>query len=191
MANAKKEMEKRMLIKKTVSTMNKQIQKLEEQKQVYIEAGKTAKQKGLTAQYNLALSGLKMTIIQQKRVYEMKLNFEITSQMKDMTQMTTQFLQGMGSLSKDMLKLTKEKDFLNVQKQFNEAMLGVEMQTEQIESFMDDTESAFSTLSSTGSEADNKEIESLFTNAATDSDTESMIDMELAALKKKIDAGIR
>ena len=96
----------------------------------------------------------------------------------------------MGSLSKDMLKLTKEKDFLNVQKQFNEAMLGVEMQTEQIESFMDDTESAFSTLSSTGSEADNKEIESLFTNAATDSDTESMIDMELAALKKKIDAGI-
>ncbi|MCI8612109.1 MAG: hypothetical protein HFE48_00200 [Clostridia bacterium] len=190
MANAKKEMEKRMLIKKTVSTMNKQIQKLEEQKQVYIEAGKTAKQKGLTAQYNLALSGLKMTIIQQKRVYEMKLNFEITSQMKDMTQMTTQFLKGMGSLSKDMLKLTKEKDFLNVQKQFNEAMLGVEMQTEQIESFMDDTESAFSTLSSTGSEADNKEIESLFTNAATDSDTESMIDMELAALKKKIDAGI-
>ena len=88
MANAKKELEKKMLIKKTVNMMNKQIQKLEEQKQVYIEAGKQAKQRGLSAQYNLALSGLKMTLVQQKRVYEMKLNFEITSQMKDMTQMT-------------------------------------------------------------------------------------------------------
>jgi len=36
MANAKKELEKKMLIKKTVNMMNKQIQKLEEQKQVYI-----------------------------------------------------------------------------------------------------------------------------------------------------------
>lgn len=90
MAIDKKEMQKRMLIKKTISAMEKQIQKLEEQKKVYIEAGKQAKLKGLTAQYNLALSGLKMTIMQQKRVLEMKLNFEITSQMKDMSQMTVQ-----------------------------------------------------------------------------------------------------
>ena len=79
---SKKEVEKRMLIKRTINEMDKQIQKLEKQKQAYIEAGKQAKQRGLTAQYNLALSGLKMTIAQQRRVYEMKLNFEITSQMK-------------------------------------------------------------------------------------------------------------
>ena len=102
----KKEIEKRMLIKRTITAMEKQIKKLEEQKQVYIDAGKQAKAKGLSAQYNLALSGLRMTIAQQRRVYEMKLNFEITSQMKDMTQMTSEFLQGMGSLSKDMMKLT-------------------------------------------------------------------------------------
>ena len=82
-APTKKEMEKRMLIKRTVNAMEKQIQKLEEQKRVYLEAGKQAKQKGLTAQYNLAVAGLRMTIAQQRRVYEMKLNFEITSQMKD------------------------------------------------------------------------------------------------------------
>lgn len=190
MANAKKELEKKMLIKKTVNAMNKQIQKLEEQKQVYIEAGKQAKQRGLAAQYNLALSGLKMTIVQQKRVYEMKLNFEITSQMKDMTQMTSQFLQGMSSLSKDMMKITKEKDFLKVQAQFNEAMMGVEMQTEQIENFMDETESAFSTVSSSGNAAEDKELEQIFSNAAADEAMENMIDKELAELKKKIDSGI-
>ena len=186
MAISKKEIKKKMLINKTISSMNKQIQKLEEQKKVYIDAGKQAKQKGLTAQYNLALSGLRMTIAQQKRVYEMKLNFEITSQMKDMSKMTTEFLQGMGSLSKDMMKLTKEKDFLKVQKQFNEAMMGVEMQTEQMEAFMDETESTFSS-SYLGTESENKELEGLIGNeAVSDNMTEQMIEKELEELKKKM-----
>ena len=115
----------------------------------------------------------------------MKLNFEITSQMKDMTKMTGEFLQGMSSLSKDMMKLTKEKDFLKVQKQFNEAMMGVEMQTEQIEDFMDETESAFSTVAP-GSEDDNKEIESLFTNEAANGAAAGAIERELAELKKRM-----
>lgn len=186
MAVSKKEIEKRMLIKKTITSMNKQIQKLEEQKNVYIEAGKQAKQKGLTAQYNLALSGLKMTLAQQRRVEEMKLNFEITSQMKDMSQMTSEFLKGMGVLSKDMMKLTKEKDFLKVQKQFNEAMTSVELQTEQMESFMDETESTFSS-GTTATPDENAELESLLGNeAATDNITEQMIEKELEELKKKM-----
>ena len=182
----KKEMEKKMLIKRTITAMEKQINKLEEQKKVYIEAGKQAKLKGLTAQYNLALAGLRMTITQQRRVYEMKLNFEITSQMKDMSKMTSEFLEGMGSLSKDMMKLTKEKDFLKVQKQFTEAMMGVEMQTERMEEFMDETESMFSS-SNPASEEENKEYESFFTNeASAEGSTESMIEKELEALKKKM-----
>ncbi len=186
MAVTKKEIKKKMLIKQTINSMNKQIQKLEEQKKVYIEAGKQAKQKGLAAQYNLALSGLKMTITQQKRVYEMKLNFEITSQMKDMSAMTAEFLKGMGSLSKDMMKLTKEKDFLKVEKQFTEAMTSVEMQTEQMENFMDETESAFSS-SYSGTESDSKELESLIGNeAVSDNITEQMIAKELEELKKKM-----
>lgn len=186
MNHTKKEVEKRMLIKQTISAMNKQIQKLEEQKKTYIDAGKQAKQKGLQSQYNLALSGLRMTITQQRRVYEMKLNFEITSQMKDMSKMTQEFLKGMSSLSKDMLKLSKDKDFLKVQQQFNEAMLGVEVQTERIESFMDETESAFST-STSGSEEDQKELENFITNEASVADsTDSEIEKELNELKKKM-----
>ena len=185
-APTKKEMEKRMLIKRTISAMEKQIQKLEEQKKVYLEAGKQAKQKGLTAQYNLALSGLRMTIAQQRRVYEMKLNFEITSQMKDMSKMTSEFLEGMGSLSKDMMKLTKQKDFAKVQKQFGEAMMGVEMQTAQMEDFMDETEAMFAS-STPGSEEDNRELDALMSNAAgADTSTDSEIDKELEALKKRM-----
>ena len=186
MSVSKKEIKKKMLIKQTITSMNKQIQKLEEQKKVYIDAGKQAKQKGLTAQYNLDLSGLRMTIAQQKRVYEMKLNFEITSQMKDMSKMTVEFLQGMGTLSKDMMKLTKEKDFLKVEKQFNEAMTNVELQTEHMENFMDETESTFSSAYS-GSADENSELEALMNNeASADNMTESMIEKELEELKKKM-----
>ncbi len=187
MSITKKQIKKKMLIKQTINAMNKQIQKLEEQKKVYVESGKQAKQKGLTAQYNLALSGLRMTIAQQRRVYEMKLNFEITSQMKDMSIMTAEFLKGMGVLSKDMMKLTKEKAFLKVQKQFTQAMAGVEVQTEQMEQFMDDTESTFSTNYS-GNESENEELDNLIGNeAATDNMTEQMIEKELEDLKKKME----
>ncbi|MBQ8725852.1 MAG: hypothetical protein IJY84_01975 [Clostridia bacterium] len=186
MGISKKEIEKKMLIKKTINSMNKQIQKLEEQKQVYIQAGREAKAKGLSAQYNLALSGLRMTIAQQKRVYEMKLNFEITSQMKDMTMMTSEFLKGMGVLSKDMMKLSKEKDFYTVQKQFEEAMMGAEMQTEQLETFMDSTQSAFESNTPMSLE-DNKELDAIMGVSLTDGlndDLGSSIEKELEALKK-------
>lgn len=182
-----KEMKKKMLVKQTINAMTKQIQKLEEQKQKYIEAGKEAKMRGLTEQYNLALSGLRMTIMQQKKVCEMKLNFEITSQIKDMSKMTAEFLRGMGSLSKDMLKLTKDSNFQKVSKQFAEAMMSIEMQTEQMEIFMDDTQAAF-TSAYGGSEQDKKEIDALMNNTATGdgSDLEQEIEKELEALKRKM-----
>ncbi len=184
--SSKKEIEKRMLIKRTINEMEKQIQKLEKQKQGYIDAGKEAKQKGLTAQYNLALAGLKMTISQQRSVYEMKLNFEITSQMKDMTKMTSDFLAGMSVLSKDMMKLTKESDFKKVEKQFNEAMMGVEVQAEQMEEFLEETQSTFSSRTMT-SEEEHKELEAVLNNEASmDGAVDSEIEKELEQLKKKM-----
>ncbi len=181
-----KEQKKKMLIKQTINTMNKQIQKLEDQKQTYITAGKEAHQRGLTAQYNLALSGLKMTIAQQKRVYEMKLNFEITSQMKDMAKMTSEFLKGMGSLSKDMVKLTKESDFKKVTKQFSEAMVNMEMQADQMENFMDETQSSFASVSTTSAE-DSKEIEAMMgASSVAEESLDDVIERELADLKKKM-----
>ncbi len=186
MAITRKEIKKKMLIRKTINAMNKQIQQLEEQKEKYIRMGKEAKQKGLTAQYNLALAGLKMTLAQQKRVYEMKLNFEITSQMKDVSLMTAEFLKGMGSLSKDMVKLTKERDFIKVEKSFNEAMENVAARTEQMEMFLDETQSTFDTATPMSGE-DSKEIESLISSEAQiDESTEDMITKELEMLKKRM-----
>lgn len=182
-----KEIKQKMLIKQTINEMNKQINKLEQQKQTYIKAGADAKKAGLTAQYNLAVAGLRMTVVQQKRVQQMKLNFEITSQMKDMAKMTVDFLNGMSSISKDMLKVTKDVNFKKVTENFNAAMMGAEVQSEQMENFMEETESSFS--SSFNAEGEDKQsVESMINNVANGSSesVDEKIEKELEELKKKM-----
>ncbi len=188
-SKASKEIEKKMLVRKTLNSMNKHIRALEDQKTVYLQAAKTAKQKDLPMQYNLAISGLKMTISQQKKAYEMLLNFEITSQMKDMSMMTTEFLKGMGVLSKEMARLTNNKEFEKVQKQFEIAMEGVEMQTEKMDVFLDMNQSTFAQAATDGNRISDKEIDALVNEqAAQDNIAGEEIDKELEELKKKIEA---
>ena len=100
-----RELEQKQLIKRTVYNMNKQIEALEEQKKSFAEKATRAKANGLDAQYELAITGYRLTLLQQKRAQEMLLNFEITSQLKDMALMTKQFLGGMSALSTQMSRL--------------------------------------------------------------------------------------
>lgn len=190
-SKAQKEFEQKMVVKKTINSMNKQIETLEERKNIFVEKAKEAKKKGLEAQYNLALSGYRMTYAQQKKAQEMLLNFEITSQMKDMTMMTSEFLKGMGLLSREMSKLADSKQFAKVQKEFEIAMGSVEEQASQMEVFLESAETTFDTAASSEK------------NNITDEDFEKMIDEETAQdiggedaelekqmeeLKKKIEA---
>ena len=187
-SKAEKELEKKRLIKRTVYSMNKQIDSLEQQKKVFVEKAVQAKKNGLEAQYNLALTGYKMTLLQQKRAQEMLLNFEITSQMKDMTMMTKQFLGGMSVLSKEMAKLADEKEFLEVEKQFEIAMGKAERQAEQMDIFMETSRDSFSDAAKSVS-ADDNEIEKMIEDkVGMDEFSDEAIDKEIAELKKKIDA---
>ena len=183
-----KELEKKRLIKRTVYNMNKQIDALEEQKKVFVQKAVEAKKNGLEAQYNLALTGYKMTLLQQKRAQEMLLNFEITSQMKDMTMMTKQFLGGMSVLSKEMAKLADEKEFIEVQKQFEIAMGKAEKQAEQMDIFMETSQDSFASAAKVCN-TDDAEIEKMIENQAGAGEfSDEAIDKELEELRKKIDS---
>ena len=184
-----KEIEKKMLIKKTINTMNKQIETLESQKKVFIEKAKQAKKNGLESQYNLALTGYKMTLAQQKRAQEMLLNFEITAQMKDMTMMTAEFLGGMGVLSKQMAKLANNKDFVKVQKQFEIAMGNVETQTQQIEVFMETSKDSFGSAAGVSTTIDDSSITALIEEQGSqDEFSDDAIDAEMERIRKEIEA---
>ena len=183
-----KEMEQRMIIKKTINQFNKHIRELEDQKSKYLEAAKRAKQEGLDAQYSLALSGLKMAMMQQKKAKEMQLNFELASQMKDLTKVTSLFLDGMSMLSVEMSKTTKDMNFLKVQKEFESAITGVEMASSQLEILMDTTNDSYSSVANQGSTIDDKELESYLAAQEDHEDEQFDMDIEksLAALKQSI-----
>lgn len=186
-----KEIEKKMLIRRTINSMNKQIAKLEEQKKMFVDKAVQAKKNGLDAQYELALTGYKMTLLQQKRAQEMLLNFEITSQMKDMTMMTREFLGGMSVLSKEMAKLADEKEFYEVQKQFETAMGKAERQAEQMELFMDMSSDTFKTAAGNTAAIDDAELRGMIErDAGKDAFSDDAIDKELQELRKKLDSEV-
>lgn len=186
-SKSEKALEQKMLIKKTINNMNKQINALEDSKKVYIEKAKKAKQAGLEAQYNLALSGYKLTIAQQKRAQEMLLNFEITSQMKDMSAMTGEFLKGLSVLSKEMVKLTKNKEFLKVQAEFEKAMHGVQNRTEQMDVFMEMSEEGFANSTTSDDTISDEEFAKIIEEESIQDELSSdNIDAEIESLKKKI-----
>lgn len=181
-----KELEKRRLIKRTVYNMNKQIDALEEQKKMFVQKAVQAKKQGLEAQYNLALTGYKMTLLQQRRAQEMLLNFEITSQMKDMSLMTKQFLGGMSVLSKEMARLADEKEFLEVQRQFDIAMGKAEKQAEQMDLFMETSQDSFASAAKSAG-TDDGEIEKMIEEQAGLGEfSDESVDREIEELKKKI-----
>ncbi len=182
-----KEYEKKRLVKQTVYNMNKQINALEQQKKAFVDKAVSAKKSGLESQYNLALTGYKMTLVQQKRAQEMLLNFEITSQMKDMTMMTKQFLGGMSVLSKEMANLADDKEFLEVQKQFDIAMEKAQRQSEQIDMFMETSQDTFSDIAATTPAGDDEIKKLIESRVGMDEFSDDAIDKEIEALRKKID----
>lgn len=184
-----KEFEKKMAIKKTINEMNRQIGKLEASEMSFLDIAKDAKSKGLENQLNLAVSGLKQTIAQKKKVQEMLLNFQIMVQTKDMLSTTSEFLEGMGSLSKDMVKLCDEKQFSNVSKAFEKAMYETEAQSEKIDIFMENSKSSFSNLSNnpTKSSISDEEIMSLIDSSSNESNLgNSEIDEKIKEVQKKM-----
>ena len=184
------EIEQKMLVRRTINSMEKQIARLDEQKKVFVEAAKKAKEKDLEPQFNLALSGYKMTVQQQKRAQEMLLNFEITAQMRAVSMVTTEFLRSMSSISKEMSKLADAKEFEKIQAQFEEAITAVETQTDQMDAFMEMSQESFSQA---GKARDGKDISSddfekyIMEQAANDEASSEDIDKEIEKLRKKIE----
>ncbi len=180
-----KEMERRMKIKKTLSNMNKFVSQIEMKKKKLIEQASIAKLKGIDSQYNLAVQGLKIALAQQKRVETMLLNFEITSQLKDISEMTKGFFESMSIFSDELSRDNKTKDLYKVQQQFEKAMSKSAMQTQRLETFLDSTESLFENLSVDSNTVTDKEIEKLIESEAVNMNDD--LDVQIEEKLKSLD----
>ena len=180
-----KELEKKLVLKRTIAEMGKQLKKLEEQKDFYLEKAKEAKLHGLGNELSLAVSALKSAMSQEKRIREMKINFEIMVSLKDMLKTTSEFLNGMASLSKDMVKLTDDKQFAEVSKQFSLAMHSAEKQQERMEIFLENSKDSFSSVSDKG-DVSTKDIMSLVNEGLGQDGPADEVDSTLAEIESKL-----
>lgn len=181
-----KEMKKKMLFNKTLSNMRKYVNNLENQKEYYIKLAKEAHLNGSKEQYSLAINGLKMALAYQKKAKEMLLNFELTMQLRDLSQVTGDFLNGMVALSKDMSKIISKQDYAKVGESFETAMGKVEEQNIQIENFLDNTEVSFENIAADPSNVSDKEINELIDFEATEEvkDKDNEIDSKIEEIEK-------
>lgn len=188
-SKADRDMEKRMLVRKTTQQINKYIGQLQMQKTKAIDAAKKSKIEGSQAAYNLAVSSLKMAMSQEKKAKEMLLNFELALQMRDLTSMTAGFLDGMSVISKEMKTITGDMNFAKVQKQFEEAMIGVEQTTDNIDIMLDSSEMSFAGIASSNFSIADAEIDALINSGA--SADMSKMDAEIESLEKSLAAQLK
>ena len=94
-----KQIEERMMVRRTINRMSKYVADLEPKKKQFIEKAKEARLKGATNQERLAKNALKQVLAQQRMAEQMLLNFEITAQLKDLTELSGEFMKGMTSVS--------------------------------------------------------------------------------------------
>jgi hypothetical protein len=179
-----KEFEKRIAQKRLLKELSNQIKKLDMQKNAFIRDGQEAYSKGMKQQFNLAAAGLRISLNQKKRVETMLMNLKITSQLKDISKVTVEFLKKKKSVSKDLIKITDLKSFDKISNDFEFALRRFSNQTENMENFMDGSEKSIINTDSKINEGDIKDNEAV--DLILDSMKDEKINHSFEEFKNKI-----
>ncbi len=158
---SKKDIEKKMAVRRTRNRLASNLDTLEENKQQYIEKTKAARAKGDKHVYSLARSGLAATVAQSKRTREMLLHIDITSQMRDTGAVTEEFLTGMETIFKRLSKINKSVDIKKARKGLRSAIMGMETVQAQLDGMLEESEDTFAELAGQTDSVTDKEIDRL------------------------------
>ncbi len=183
MSKEKKRIKEQMLINRAIASIKKQLNDLESSRKAYLDAAVAARREGIASQYNLAKNAIRIVTAQKTVVEQMLLNLQLSAQIKDVSEMTKSFADGMKLLSGSITETTDSLNFDKVSKQMNKAMLSTQMKQAESESFLQATESGFSAFASIGSTSDD-EIDRLIANRV--GGAESGVDDEIAELERKL-----
>ncbi len=188
MSKEKKRIKEQMLIRNAITTINRQLADLESSRKKYIAAAATARANGIASQYNLAKNAIRIVTAQKTVVEQMLLNLQISSQIKDVSEMTKSFADGMKLLSGSITDTTDSMNFEKVTKQMNKAMLSTQMKQVESDMFLEATQDAFAgfATSSSGSVGED-EIDRLI-GAQMNGGAEGGVDSEIAELERKLKA---
>lgn len=183
MSAEKKRIKEQMLINQAINSIKRQYDNLERSRKEYIEAAVTARKNGIASQYNLAKNAIRLVTAQRTVVEQMLLNLQISSQIKDVSEMTKSFADGMKTLSGAITDTTDSLNFEKVNKQMNKAMMSTQLKQAESDEFLDYTQIGFSGLSAVTA-ADEDEIDKMID--ARISGAEAGAESEIEALRAKL-----
>ena len=161
---------------------------LEKKKDEMLAFAREAREKGVKQQYAVAVSGLKMIINYQKRSEAMVQQAKMAESMKDLTRISSKFVNLMGAMGKEVAKVAKSTNYAKNQMEFEKGMASAEMAMDQLESFMEDAGMGFTDIEM-GEEELDQEIEALI--SADVSAPADKLDDELAAKLAKLNSQLQ
>lgn len=169
-----KALEQRLALRQGINELKKCDRALEKKKDEMIRHAQEAKKQGILQQYKIAVNGLKMVLSYQKRCKAMTLQIQMTESMRDLTTMSSKFVNLMGNVGKEVSGLTKTMNFSQNQMDFEKGMLSAEQAMSQLEDFLEESGMSF-------------ELED---ETELDTEIERMIDLTGVAEQDAVDAEI-
>ena len=185
MSSEKKRIKEQMLINEAIASIKRQLAGLESSRAKYIAAAAKARSCGIASQYALAKNAIRICTAQKTVVEQMLLNLQISAQIKDVSEMTKIFADGMKMLSSSITDTTGGLKFEKVSKQMAKATLSTQMKQAEADAFLDATQAGFDGFSQslggvTGDEID-RMIEAEMTGGMG-------VDAEIDELTRKLKA---
>lgn len=182
MSSEKKRIKEQMLVNQAIASIKKQLNDLENSRKQYIAAAVAARENGIASQYNLAKNAIRIVTAQKTVVQQMLLNLQLSAQIKDVSEMTKSFADGMKLLSGAIVDTTDNLKFEKVTKQMNKAMISTQMKQAESDAFLDATQTGFSAFASSGGVGDD-EIDKMIDG---EMGLERGLDAEIAELERKL-----
>lgn len=185
MSKQSKHIQEQVLIAKAIAAIKKQLRDLDASKKRYIAAAVVARENGIASQYNLAKNAIRIVIAQKAVVEQMLMTLQLSAQLKDVSEMTKTFADGMKSLSRSASRTASKLKFDKVSGQVAQAVQSVKATQDSADIFLDITQSGFARYADgTGIAAD--DIDALIDGEIA---LGGGLDAEIAELEKIINSG--
>lgn len=185
MSKEKKRIKEQMLVNQAIASIKKQLNDLENSRKKYIAAAVTARECGIASQYNLAKNAIRIVTAQKTVVEQMLLNLQISAQIKDVSEMTKSFADGMKLLPGSITETAGGLNFEKVSEQMNKAMISTQMKQAESDEFLQATEAGFAAFAQSADGVCEDEIDRMIDGELRGA---GGLDDELAELERKIKA---
>ncbi len=184
MSKEKRRIKEQMLVNSAIASIKRQLNDLENSRRKYIAAAVTARTNGIASQYNLAKNAIRIVTSQKAVVEQMLLNLQISAQIKDVSEMTKTFADGMKMLSGSITDTADGLKFDKVSRQMNKAMLSTQMKQAESDAFLDATQIGFEGFAAQSGGIGGDEIDRMIESELNGAD--GNIDADIAELERML-----